>query len=86
VGPPAQGDSNGSRRAESVAQLTFPFRVEWLLLDRCVPSGHRLKGGNRAMNTQIRNTGGFTNNFWVQMAALVIVTLAVIALAAKYIW
>jgi len=38
------------------------------------------------MNTQIRNTGGFTNNFWVQMAALVIVTLAVIALGAKYIW
>lgn len=37
------------------------------------------------MNTQIRNTG-FTNNFWVQMAALVIVALAVIALAAKYIW
>jgi hypothetical protein len=38
------------------------------------------------MNTQIRNTGGFANNFWVQMAALVIVSLAVIAVAAKYIW
>jgi hypothetical protein len=38
------------------------------------------------MNTQIRNTSGLANNFWVQMAALVIVTLVVIALAAKYIW
>ena len=38
------------------------------------------------MNTQIRNTDGFANNFWVQMAALVIVTLVVIALAAKYVW
>jgi len=38
------------------------------------------------MNTQIRNTGGLVNNIWVQMAALVIVTLVVIALAAKYIW
>jgi len=38
------------------------------------------------MNTQIRNTGGFINNVWVQMAALAVVTLAVIALAAKYIW
>jgi hypothetical protein len=26
------------------------------------------------------------NNFWVQMAALVVVTLVIIALAAKYIW
>jgi hypothetical protein len=38
------------------------------------------------MDTQIGNTSGFTNNFWVQIAALVIVTLVVIALAAKYIW
>jgi hypothetical protein len=28
----------------------------------------------------------YTNNFWVQIAALVIVTVVVIALAAKYIW
>jgi hypothetical protein len=38
------------------------------------------------MDTEIRNTSGFTNNFWVQIAALVIVTLVVIAIAAKYIW
>jgi hypothetical protein len=38
------------------------------------------------MNTQIFKKGGFANNLWVQMAALVIVTLVVIALAAKYLW
>jgi hypothetical protein len=38
------------------------------------------------MNTQIFSKSGFANNFWVQMAALVIVTLVVIALAAKYVW
>ena len=39
------------------------------------------------MDTQIiSKSGGFANNFWVQMAALVIVILVVIALAAKYLW
>ena len=38
------------------------------------------------MNTQIFNKGGIANNFWLQIAALVIVTLVVIALAAKYVW
>jgi hypothetical protein len=38
------------------------------------------------MDTQIPNKRGLTNNFWLQMAALVIVTVVVIALAAKYIW
>jgi hypothetical protein len=38
------------------------------------------------MDTQLANKGGVTNNFWLQMAALVIVTVAVIALAAKYVW
>ena len=38
------------------------------------------------MNTQIFKKGGFANNFWVQIAALVIVTLVVIAVAAKYVW
>jgi hypothetical protein len=37
------------------------------------------------MTTQI-NKGGFTNNFWVQMAAMAVVTVIIIALAAKYIW
>ena len=38
------------------------------------------------MNTQIFNKGGLAGNFWLQMVALVIVTLVVIALAAKYVW
>jgi hypothetical protein len=38
------------------------------------------------MDTQITRKSGFANKFWVQMAALVIVTIVVIALAAKYIW
>ena len=38
------------------------------------------------MNTQTNNKAGFASNFWVQMAALAVVTLAIIALAAKYIW
>jgi hypothetical protein len=38
------------------------------------------------MNTQIFNKGGLAGNFWLQIAALVIVTLVVIALAAKYVW
>jgi len=37
------------------------------------------------MPTQI-NKGGFTNNVWVQMAALGVITVIIIALAAKYIW
>jgi len=38
------------------------------------------------MDTQITRKSGFANNFWVQMTALVIVTVVVIALAAKYVW
>ena len=38
------------------------------------------------MNTQTSNKPGFINNFWLQMAALVVVTVIIIALAAKYIW
>jgi hypothetical protein len=38
------------------------------------------------MNTQTSNKTGFANNFWVQMTALVVVTVLIIALAAKYIW
>jgi hypothetical protein len=44
------------------------------------------RGGDPAMNTQIRSTGGFANNFWVQMAALIVVVAVLIALAAKYVW
>jgi hypothetical protein len=38
------------------------------------------------MDTQLATKSGFTNNFWVQIAALVILTVVVIALAAEYIW
>jgi hypothetical protein len=38
------------------------------------------------MDTQITRKSGFANNLWVQMAALVILTVVVIGLAAKYIW
>jgi hypothetical protein len=37
------------------------------------------------MEMQARQQGGFANNFWVQIAALVVVAV-VIAFAAKYIW
>src|SRR5262249_47616390 len=37
-------------------------------------------------DTQIRNTSGFANNLWVQMAVLFIAVGGLIALAAKYIW
>jgi hypothetical protein len=38
------------------------------------------------MDTQITRKSGLANNLWVQMAALVIVTIVVIALAVKFIW
>jgi hypothetical protein len=38
------------------------------------------------MDTRADSKSGFASNLWVQMAALVIVVLALIALAAKYIW
>ena len=36
------------------------------------------------MDAQRNNKGGFANNLWVQMGALAIVAIIVIALAAKY--
>jgi nucleoside recognition membrane protein YjiH len=45
-----------------------------------------IREGDDQMNTQTSNKAGLANNFWVQMAALVIVTVVIIALAAKYIW
>jgi membrane protein implicated in regulation of membrane protease activity len=36
------------------------------------------------MDTQITNKHGFANNFWLQMTLLVIATVVVIALAARY--
>jgi hypothetical protein len=38
------------------------------------------------MDTRISPNPGFANNAWVQIAALLVLTIVVIALAAKYIW
>lgn len=38
------------------------------------------------MDTQISPKTGFANNAWLQITALVVLTIVVIALAAKYIW
>jgi hypothetical protein len=45
-----------------------------------------IREGGDQMDTQTSNKAGFVNNFWVQMAALAVVTVVIIALAAKYIW
>ncbi len=37
------------------------------------------------MTTQVTSKGGFANNFWLQMAVLVVVAF-LIALAAKFVW
>jgi hypothetical protein len=37
------------------------------------------------MNVQIFDKG-FSENFWLQVTALAIVTLALIALGASYVW
>ena len=33
-----------------------------------------------------RTPGGLANNFWVQMGVLAIVAVALVALAANYVW
>jgi hypothetical protein len=38
------------------------------------------------MVAQTNNKGGLVNNLWVQMGALVVVAIILIALAAKYLW
>ena len=42
------------------------------------------------MDSQITSksglASGLANDFWLQMAALAILTIVVIALAAKYVW
>ncbi len=60
-----------------------------VLAERCNgygPDWSLFRGEVIEVDTQLANKSGFTNNFWVQMAALVIVTIIVIALAAKFIW
>ena len=44
------------------------------------------RGDVMSMDTQITNKRGFADNFWVHMAALVILTVVVITVAAKYVW
>jgi hypothetical protein len=51
-----------------------------------LPAALDCRGIGRLLCRARFNKGGFANNLWVQMAALVIVTLVVIALAAKYVW
>ena len=46
----------------------------------------RAEGGERTMDSQITSKSGLANDFWLQMAALAILTIVVIALAAKYVW
>jgi hypothetical protein len=38
------------------------------------------------MDVQTSNKGGLVNNLWVQMGALAIVAIILIALAAMYLW
>ncbi len=38
------------------------------------------------MNQQISSKGGLASNLWVQLGALLIVVLVLIAVADKYIW
>lgn len=52
----------------------------------CKARGATIREGDDQMNTQTSNKAGFVNNVWVQMAALAVVTVVIIALAAKYIW
>jgi hypothetical protein len=78
--PTMRGDSDGSRGAKRATRhLTLASR---LLLDHRMPN----RGEVIRMDTQITHKSGLANNLWVQMAALVIVTIVVIALAAEFIW
>src|SRR6516162_3123983 len=76
-----RGDSDGSRGTKR-ASLLLTFSVASLPLDHRMPN----RGEVIRVDTQITHKSGLANNLWVQMAALVIVTIVVIALAAKFIW
>jgi hypothetical protein len=81
-----RGDSDGSRRTERAARQVISLslcRVASLGLLIPQQTGEEVIA---IMDTQITNKGSLTNNFWVQIGALVILTVVVIALAAKYIW
>jgi hypothetical protein len=38
------------------------------------------------MDSHITSKSGLANDFWLQLAALAILTIVVVALAAKYVW
>ncbi len=38
------------------------------------------------MNPQSVNKRGLANNLWLELTALTILTIVVLALAAKYVW
>jgi hypothetical protein len=46
---------------------------------------HGAMGGDPAMNVQIFNKP-FIESFWLQTAALVILTAVLITVAARYVW
>ena len=45
--------------------------------------GAMIREGDDQMNTQTSNKAGLANNFWVQMAALVVVTVVIIGARSK---
>ena len=57
-------------------------RSSWITVVRATMK----RGDVMSMDTQITNKRGFADNFWVHMAALVILTVVVITVAAKYVW
>ena len=67
---------NGSGETESAARWVKARRFSWITARREVIQ----------VATQITSKHGFTDNLWLQMAALAIMTLVVIALAAEYVW
>ena len=75
---------NGSGGTERAARALIWFSPRAALGSLRAVNGP--KGGDPGIATQITSRHGFTDNFWLQMAGLVIVTLVVIALAAEYIW
>ena len=55
-------------------------------LSRVAFSRREPRGGERTMDSHITSKSGLANDFWLQMAALAILTIVVVALAAKYVW
>ena len=81
-----RSDSDGSRRTERAARqvILLSTSAASALSDRLL---HELGEEVIAiMDTQITSRGGLISNVWVQVGALAILAVVVIALAAKYVW